>query len=401
MKKSIYLRDNCILMKKGFKILLIIICAAGFLFLMCKILRKDDNKFTIEGNIVEANLKTMYFEHIGISSINVLDSVVLNETGKFKFKQPNPKEPDFYRLRLDGQLINIAIDSTETIKIQASAPSFAQGYVVEGSEECIKIKELTMLQLEASVAYNKLRKEYNDKQISVDQYMEQIAPVLDKYKESAKKYIYANPKSASAYFALFQQINNMLIFDPYDKNDYKALGAVATSWNQFYPEATHSKQLYNLAIQALKSIRGERPVEYNVTESSTHFEIKLPNIEDVDQSLFETCKDKVTLIDFTAYQMKGSPEHNIFLNTFYEKHKSQGFEIYQVSLDADENFWKNSAINLPWICVHDRKSMYSQIALNYNVKNLPTAFLMNRNGEIVKRIESFENLEKEVGELLK
>ncbi len=395
------MRDNCVLMKKAFKILLIIIGALAFLFLMCKLLRKDHNKFTVEGNVVEANHKTMYFEHVGISSVNILDSVVLNETGKFKFKQLNPGEPDFYRLRLDGQLINIAIDSTETIKIQATASNFAQGYSVEGSDECTKVKELTMDQLEASTQYNKLRKEYNDKNITVDQYMEQISPVLNKYKESAKKYIYANPKSSSAYFALFQTINDMLIFDPYDKEDYKALGAVATSWNQFHPEANRSKQLYTLAIQALKSIRGERPVEYNVTETAEHFAIKLQNVEDQEISLFESCKGKVTLIDFTAYQLKDSPEHNIILNTFYEKYKSQGFEIYQISLDSDENFWKNSAVNLPWICVRDKRSMYSQIALNYNVKELPTAFIMNRNGDIVKRIESYSNLEKEITPFLK
>ncbi|GHV20189.1 hypothetical protein FACS1894174_01520 [Bacteroidia bacterium] len=383
-------------MKNFLKILLIIICAFVLLFIVYKVFEKD-NRFTIEGNIVEANNKTMYFEHVGISKVEILDSIKLNEKGIFKFKQVNPGESDFYRLRLDGQLINIAIDSTETIKIQSNASNFAQGYAVEGSEECNKIKELTMMQLKASLAYNKLRKEFNDKKITVDQYMDQIVPVLNQYKENAKKYIYANPKSSSAYFALFQQINGMLIFDPNDKEDYKALGAVATSWNQYYPEATRSKQLYTMAIQALKSIRGERPVEYTAVDDSTHFEIKLPNIEDQEISLFESCKGKVTLVDFTAYQMKESPAHNIILNEFYEKNKSHGFEIFQISLDADEHFWKNAAINLPWICVRDKKSMYSQYALNYNVKNLPTAFLMNRKGEIIKRIESFDNLEKEIG----
>lgn len=384
------------IMKNFLKILLIIICAFVLLFIAYKVFEKG-NYSTIEGNIVEANNKTLYFEHVGISKVEILDSIKLNKKGNFKFKQVNPGEPDFYRLKLDGQLINIAIDSTETIKIQSNASNFAQGYAVEGSEECNKIKELTMMQLKASVAYNKLRKEFNDKKITVDQYMGQIVPVLNQYKENAKKFIYANPRSSSAYFALFQQINGMLIFDPYDKEDYKALGAVATSWNQYYPEATRSKQLYTMAIQALKSIRGERPVEYTAVDDSTHFEIKLPNIEDREISLFESCKGKVTLVDFTAYQMKESPAHNIILNEFYEKNKSHGFEIFQISLDADEHFWKNAAINLPWICVRDKKSMYSQYALNYNVKNLPTAFLMNRKGEIIKRIESFDNLEKEIG----
>ena len=401
MKNSIYLRDNCVLMKKGLKILLIIVSVLAILFLIYLLFKKDGGKFVIEGNVVEANKKTMYFEHVGITSINVLDSVVLNEKGNFKFKQADPGEPDFYRLRLDGQLINIAVDSTETIGIQASAPNFAEGYSVEGSSECLKIKELTMMQLAASRAYNKLRKEYDDKLITIDQYMEQITPVLNDYKEKARESIFTNPRSTAAYFALYQQINGLMIFDPYDKDDYKVLGAVATNWNQFYPEAIRSKQLYNLAILALKSIRGERPVEYEYTESKIHFEIKLPTIEDKEISLFESCEGKVTLIDFTAYQMKGSPEYNIMLNKLYEKYKSQGFEIFQVSLDSDEHFWKTAAKNLPWIRVFDKRSMYSQVALNYNVKSLPTSFLLNREGEIVKRIESIENLEADIKSVLK
>ena len=43
--------------------------------------------------------------------------------------------------------------------------------------------------------------------------------------------------SAAAYFALFQQIDGLLFFDLYDKNDSKAYGAVATSFDHYYPES--------------------------------------------------------------------------------------------------------------------------------------------------------------------
>ncbi len=381
----------------GLKMQMIAACALLFLVFSCE----KDKRFTIRGNVSEGKGKTMFFEHVGISKIDVLDSVKLDDKGSFDFRHLNSGEPDFYRLRLDAQLINIAIDSSEVVDIQANASNFAQGYAVEGSAECSKIKELTMSQLKASIAYNKLRKSYNDGSVTVDQYMEQIIPVLNEYKESAKNYIYTNPKSSSAYFALFQQINGMLIFDPYDKEDYKAFGAVATSWDQYFPESARSKHLYNMALQALKAIRGERPVEYDVIESNAHLEMKLPDIHEKQISLFESCKGKLALIDFTAYQMQESPFHNIQLNEIYEKYKSRGFEIYQVSFDPDVHFWKNASANLPWICVRDPQSVYSQNALNYNVKNLPTAFLMNRNGEIVKRIDSFDHLEKEVDRFIK
>ena len=363
---------------------------------------ENNNRFIIEGNVADAKDKMIYLEHVGIAGVTILDSVKLKEPGAFKFRHEHSGEPDFYRLRLGGQLINMAIDSTETIHIQADASKFAQNYTLEGSDESLKIKDLTLMQLKASIAYNNVRKSYNDGNISADQYMDQIVPILNEYKEEAKKYIYANPKSTSAYFALFQQINDMLIFDPYNKEDYyQAFGAVATSWTQYYPEAIRSKHLYNMAMQSLKSIRGERPIEYDSMQEIDHFEIRLPNINDQEISLSEVCIGKVTLVDFTAYQMKESPEHNLVLREFYEKYKLQGFEIFQISLDTDDHFWKNAAINLPWICVRDPESVYSKIAASYNVKNIPTAFVLNKASEVVKRIETFDDLEKEIGVYLK
>ena len=70
--------------------------------------------------------------------------------------------------------------------------------------------------------------------------------------------------------------------------------------------------------------------------------------------------------------------------------------IYQVSLDADEQAWKVAADNLPWICVRDPQSVYSHNAAMYNVKTLPTCFVIDRNDGIVKRIEKVDEIENAV-----
>lgn len=371
---------------------IIVIAMAVFVLASCG----EKTDFTIEGNIADAKDKTMYFEHIGVSKITVLDSVKLKDGGKFKLHHKRPDAPDFYRLRLDGHLINLAVDSTETITIQANDADFAKGYTVEGSRNCEVIKELSLLQLQTSESYNQLQQSVNGGKISQEEYVEQSLAVFNNYKDVAKKYIFQDPKSSAAYFALFQQVNNLLIFDPYDKDDYKTYGAVATAWNQYYAGSLRSKHIYNLALQALKVIRGKRPVEYDVTNAVDYFDVELPGLNGTKLKLSESCKGKVTLLDFTAYRIQESPAHNMALAEIYEKLKSQGFEIYQVSLDNDEHFWKNAASNLPWICVHDPESIYSQVAAVYNVKELPTSFLLNRSGEIVSRLDSYATLESEI-----
>ena len=64
-------------------------------------------------------------------------------------------------------------------------------------------------------------------------------------------------------------------------------------------------------------------------------------------------KGKAVILDFTIYQSAVSPTHNYMLRDLYDKYAGQGLEIYQVSLDADEHYWKTTADNLPWICVRD------------------------------------------------
>ena len=52
-------------------------------------------------------------------------------------------------------------------------------------------------------------------------------------------------------------------------------------------------------------------------------------------------KGKVVLLDFTVYQSAVAAPHNLMLRDLYNKYASQGLEIYQVSLDADEHFLEN------------------------------------------------------------
>ena len=356
------------------------------------------SEFTVEGVVSGADGQVMYLENVGVSTVQLVDSVKLTAAGRFKFTKPRPQFPDFYRFRLGGQLINFSIDSTETVTFEADAGTFATSYKVEGSENCKAIKDITLAQLDANQAINRLRKEYENKQISDTSYSEQVLEVVNNYKQEAFKYIYAAPMSTAAYYALFQQIDGLLFFDLYDRNDSKAYGAVATSFDHFYPESPRSKHLYNLALQSLKVIRGQRPVDLDslVTQEIDHLEIELPDVQGVPVKLSDVAKDHVTILNFTAYQTEWSPALNMTLGDLFTKYESKGLAIYQVSLDGDAHLWRNAASNLPWTCVLDPQSVYSQAAALYNVKQLPTLFILNRKGVLLKRVDDPTRLEDEL-----
>lgn len=362
----------------------------------------NSSDFTVKGVVAGADGQLMYLENVGISNVVTLDSIKLAPGGKFKFTEKRPEYPDFYRLRLNNQLINFAVDSTETISFVADAGTFATSYSVEGSENSKAIKAITLAQLDANQAISRLRKEYEDKMISDTTYRMKVLAATDAYKEVARKYIYSAPMSTAAYFALFQQIDGLLFFDLYDRKDVKAYGAVATSYNHTYPESPRSKHLYNLTLQSMKVLRAQRPVDYSNVETKeiSFLDIELPDVRGEVVKLSTVAPGKVVLINFTAYQTEWSPALNMALGELYTKYHDQGLEIYQVSLDSDSHFWRNGASNLPWVTVHDPQSVYSQVAGLYNVKQLPALFILDRKGNLVKRVEDVKKLEADVKAVL-
>ena len=362
----------------------------------------NSSDFTVKGVVAGADGQLMYLENVGISNVVTLDSIKLAPGGKFKFTEKRPEYPDFYRLRLNNQLINFAVDSTETISFVADAGTFATSYSVEGSENSKAIKAITLAQLDANQAISRLRKEYEDKMISDTTYRMKVLAAADAYKEVARKYIYSAPMSTAAYFALFQQIDGLLFFDLYDRKDVKAYGAVATSYNHTYPESPRSKHLYNLTLQSMKVLRAQRPVDYSNVETKeiSFLDIELPDVRGEVVKLSTVAPGKVVLINFTAYQTEWSPALNMALGELYIKYHDQELEIYQVSLDSDFHFWRNGASNLPWVTVHDPQSVYSQVAGLYNVKQLPALFILDRKGNLVKRVEDVKKLEADVKAVL-
>ena len=369
-----------------------------FLFSACN----NSSEFTVKGVVSGAEGQLMYLENVGITDVTVLDSVKLTSNGKYEFTKKRPEYPDFYRLRLNNQLINFSIDSTETVSIVADAGTFATSYSVEGSKNSEAIKEITLAQLDANQAISRLRKDYEDKMISDTTYRSKVLGAAEAYKEIARKCIFSAPMSTAAYYALFQQIDGLLFFDLYDKKDVKVYGAVATSYDHHYPESPRAKHLHNLTLQSMKVLRAQRPFDYSNVEAKeiSFLDIELPNTKGEIVKLSTIAPGKVVLINFTAYQTEWSPALNMALGDLYTKYNKQGLEVYQVSLDSDSHFWKNGASNLPWICVRDPQSVYSQIAGLYNVRQLPALFILDRKGNLVKRVDDLNKLETDVKAVL-
>lgn len=358
--------------------------------------------FVVEGEVAHAEGKVLYFERFGLNATEVLDSVKLNEAGRFRFKTPLEEAPEFYRLRIDKRFIHLASDSARTVTVNADATLFGKDYAVSGSIPCLHIQSLSKLQQETLHLTDSIRHLYKEGLIEGAVYQETLFNLFAAHREKAKAVIYENPLSPAAYFALFQRFYDYLLFDPYDENDNKCYAAVATSWNAFYPEADRTKHLENLTLPAMKQIRQARKakdIQVVETDLAGFFEINLPTLSQKRVTL-SSLRGQVILLDFTAYQSEFAPSRNLYFRELYDSFSDRGFAIYQVSFDQDEHFWKTSAANLPWTCVRETEGTRSELFKTYNITQLPTYFLIDREGSLVARDAQVKDLYKEINALL-
>ena len=357
--------------------------------------------FTITGHITGAEDKTLYLEEAGITSVTPIDSVELDKEGTFTLTGLRPQYPEFYRLRVEGNIVNLAVDSTETIRVEADWSTMSTNYTVEG-ETNLKIKELAVKQIHLQSDINRVLREQS---LAPYQKQDSVEAMVTRHKDDVKmNYVFKAPNTLYAYFALFQRVNGTMIFDPVgNADDVRCFAAVATSFDNLYPHSTRTTNLHNLAVKGMKNTRAPRRKEISLPSDKVS-EAGLIDIALKDQNGRERrltdLKGKVVLLDFTVYGAKESATRNMMLRELYDKYQKQGLEIYQIALDDNEHFWKTSADNLPWICVRDTGGAYSNYLRLYNVVRIPTYFLISRGNELKARQENIKDLEAEVKKLL-
>ncbi|HPW89987.1 MAG TPA: TlpA disulfide reductase family protein [Paludibacteraceae bacterium] len=334
-------------------------------------------KFSVEGEITNANQEMLYLEQVNDAQIILLDSVQLSKTGNYKFKAPQPAYPEFYRLRLGDQNILFAIDSTEHIIINGQKEQFATHYTVENSPNSEAIKTLRNSSFDIQ---RYIKTAHEAKKLNKDD----AVAMIEKHKVKARQVILSDTRSTAAYYAVNQTINGFYIFSPYNKNDRSYWSAVATAFQVFQPDNPRTEILTHIVLTALKETR-EAQANYDrllAGEQTGIIDITLPNRAG-DATSVSSLKGKVVLIDFVAYETDFAPAHTLFLRDLYSVYQAEGFEIYQVSVDNNKLFWLEQTREIPWICVRDERGVNSAVLRTYNVQQVPAWFLVDRNGDIV------------------
>ena len=376
---------------------LILIAMASLAIVACN---EREPSFTVEGVVKGAKDQTLFLYNNALGGAVKLDSVKLTEEGTFTFHSEAPQAPELYSLIVGNQMVYFGIDSTETVTINADYATMTSAYEVKGSASSEKIRQLTLRQHDLQ---RQIIAVQNNLDLNRQQIVDSLQRMVDNYKNDiAMEFIFENPSSIYAYYALFQTLGGWNIFDRSNPQDVRVFAAVATSWDTFYPESDRAKHLHNTTIKGMNDTRQAAAREMMAAETAGQIEavdvldLSLPNASGHNRTLTEL-KGKVVMLDFHMFSMKESAARILSLRELYNKYHDQGLEIYQIGLDENEHFWKQQTEALPWISVYDPSALSAR---NYNVQSIPEYFLIDRNNALYKRSSQMSDVETEIKKLL-
>lgn len=243
-----------------------------------------------------------------------------------------------------------------------------------------------------------LRSDVQNQVITKEEYTAEINKLRARSIENAKQLIEKNPNSPVCLSAL-------QVISP--KEDMATFKSVAKSLETVMGNSGYLANLNKTIVQIEEQAKMEalqreqqEAMAAKLAIGKEAPEIALNDPNGQLQKLSDL-KGKYVLIDFWASWCKPCRRENPNVVRLYNKYKNKGFEVFSVSLDRNEQAWKNAimADNLTWTHVSDLKFWNSAAAQLYGVNAIPKTFLLDKEGKILAKDLRGKALENKLAEL--
>lgn len=134
----------------------------------------------------------------------------------------------------------------------------------------------------------------------------------------------------------------------------------------------------------------------------TDLKAKTPKGDDIALSDY-VGKGKYVLVDFWASWCPPCRKEMPKLVELYNKYKNKDFEIVGISLDNNNESWKNGIkkLNITWPQISDLKEWDSALAEAYGVESIPHLILIDRDGKIIEDGLDADEMAARLVELMK
>jgi len=365
----------------------------------------DSNEFTIEGNMSNANGEEMYLVELTPEGTNRVDSVQLDEQGRFTFEGYTNVAKFFLVQTGPRNSVTLVAEPGDHIKLTADVNELGEDYQVKGSEGSREIMQLRN-RLESTIAsLDSLGRIYRENQGKEgmtglrNRLNQESQKIIQEQKAYTRDFIDRNTSSLSSLMALYQQVGpRSYVLNP--QEDFKYFEKVDSALMANYPNSEPVKSLHSQVEEIRNKMENDEASKERLAIGNTAPEIALPNPQG-DTVALSDLRGNYVLLDFWASWCKPCRVENPNLVKAYNRYGDQKFEIYQVSLDKNRKDWV-SAIekdNLDWYHVSDLKFWNSSAAQTYNIRSIPANYLLNAKGEIIDKNLRGDALQAKLNEI--
>lgn len=340
---------------------------------------------------------------LAVNKLKAVDTLYLKKGHADISLKVNENSPEFIYLESEnGKRVSVLLSKGENVSVELD--SNGELLNIQGSPESLLLQEVEAAQQTFRMAFDSLSVALNNAvelgdQVARTRINKELGAMYVAYKQKAIKYIYAHPKSMTVIPVIFHNVTaNLPLFSEY--SDAILFERVYDSLRTKFSGSPYLVSLMS-EIEKRKNLLQVETFLSNA-ERTDFPEIILPDVNSQQQHL-SALQGNVILLSFWDPQNDGMKLYNNDLIPIYEKYHSKGFQIYQVAITSDKTDWAIylKGKPLPWISVCDIANDNSYAAAVYNVSELPSLFLIAKDGTIVsKNIFDIKALEKEIAKLV-
>ena len=355
----------------------------------------DNNRVntTISGRFVGSGVDSIYLERIS-DNFSIPESVAvacLEDNGAFCFELAIDEEssPRFYRIstKSGSRPVTLVVAPKDNIMLESAGDIFLN-YTVEGSEESKLIREFNHDYFKACDQLARVAEHLGTTPAYTEKEAYRLATEAI---QTQTRFVGSHPNSLAAFYAMRHNVAERYIpqLDGYGITilHYRTvLEGIAT----LYPDSPY------IAIMEREIAQMETMIDLVENAKIVSFpDIELEDMYKTKHKL-SSLEGNVILLYFWTLESALCNNLNADLKELYNKYHDKGFEVYHISADSDEALWIDVVRQQkhPWISVFGGSSM--DVFSLYNVVKLPTAYLIDRKGNMSVAPLAIKALDREI-----
>lgn len=359
---------------------------------------KQGTTTSVFGRFVGSNVDSIFLERVSddYASTERIASASLADNGAFNFEfTMDDTTPRFYRLSFtgDSRPIMLVVAAGDNIRLESAGNIFLN-YEVEGSEESALIRDFNRSYFAAGDHLARIINSDTSPQYDADWQMTAYRTASEAI-TSQVSFIGANQDRLAAFYALHQNVAESYIplLSGYGVSNAHRQSLIE-GLSKRYPDSPYIAVLE----QEIADEAALKELTTNISVSS-YPDIELSDMFKQTHRLSDY-DDKVVLLYFWTAGDARCNNINAELKELYAEYHDKGFEVFHVSADEDVSVWISAvrAQKLPWVSLYGGDDI--TVFTRYNVTHLPTAYLIDREGNMKGCSLDMNTLESDIKQML-